>query len=318
MHILFILGGIILLLVGGEGLVKGSVTVARKLGMSPLVIGIVLVGFGTSAPEMVTCVLAALHGSPGIAVGNVIGSNIANILLIIGTASTIASIPCNPKAFYRDGIALAGATIICVAALMTGEVTRMIGVVFLIILACYLGYTIRTERKPCYSPSGRVHEEESHLLDPVPGKLVNGLIMAVSGMAAIMFGAKLVVDGAVELARAMEISETLIGLTVISIGTSLPELVASAMAAFRRQTELAFGNILGSNMFNTLGILGSTAVIAPIPVPPEILEFDLWVMAAVTLIFLIVSMRLWMIVRVEGFILLGCYACYLGWLVTHA
>lgn len=318
MHILLIIGGILLLLIGGEGLVKGSVAVARKLGLSPLVIGIVLVGFGTSAPEMVTCILAALNGSPGIAVGNVIGSNIANILLIIGTASTIASIPCNPKAFYRDGLALAGATAICVGALMMGEISRLTGAIFLVLLISYLAYTIRTEKKPGYSPSARVHEGESQLLDPVPGKLINGIVMLLSGMAAIMLGAKLVVDGAVELARAMEISETLIGLTVISIGTSLPELVASAMAAFRRQTELAFGNILGSNMFNTLGILGTTAVIAPIPVPEEVLKFDLWVMAAVTLVFLGVSMRLWQIVRIEGVVLLACYAGYIGWLVAHA
>lgn len=305
--------GLVLLIAGGETLVRGATTAARSLGVSPLLIGLTLVGMGTSAPELVTSLTAVLAGSPGIALGNVVGSNTANILLILGLAALISPIIVDRGAFRRDGWMLVASTVVCVAAVLAGTVTYVWGLVMLTGLAAYLVWAWMGERQ---SPDREARKFE-HLTEDVPvvrGGIWSGLGLALVGIALTIGGARLLVDNAVIVARDVGVSDTVIGLTVVAVGTSLPELVTSAVAAFRRHSDVALGNIIGSNIYNVLGILGITALVAPVRVPPEIIRLDIWVMVAATalvVLFVRTGMR---IVRLEGLALLVAYGAYIAWL----
>ncbi|MCB2081701.1 MAG: calcium/sodium antiporter [Rickettsiales bacterium] len=305
-----IISGLILLLVGGESLVRGSVTVARKFGISELMIGLTLVGFGTSTPELVTSVKAVLANAPGISVGNVVGSNIANILLILGSAAFVYPINCKPSAIRRDGIILIFSALCCVALTLYGTLARLPGLVFIALICLYVGYTYIKERMS-YSTSAEMHRAEARLADPVAGRLWVGLVMAAFGIALTIYGAKLLVDGAIALARSQGISEATIGLTIVAVGTSLPELVTCVVAAFRKNTDIAMGNVIGSNIYNIWFILGITAVIHPIPVPESIITLDIWVMLAVSLLLIAVVWKWRQISRKMGMFFLLLYAAYL-------
>lgn len=309
-----LLAGFVLLLGGGEALVKGAVGVAGRLGVSPMLIGFLLVGFGTSTPELVASLNAALIGAPGIAIGNVIGSNIANILLILGVAGVILPMATNRDAFKRDGAMLVVATIMMVVAVLTGVVGRTAAVVFLVVLAAYSVYSFRADRKAT-DAAGALHAAEAAEMDEVPPRHPNlwlSLGFTVAGIAAVVYGADLLVDGAIVVARAAGLSETLIGLTLVAVGTSLPELVTSVMAAIRKHGDVAFGNVVGSNVFNILGILGVTALVKPIAVPPEVLRLDIWVMSGVTVLLLIFAATGWRLARWEAGVFLALYALYMG------
>lgn len=306
--------GLILLLAGGESLVRGSVTVARKFGISELMIGLTLVGFGTSMPELVTSVNAALADAPGISVGNVVGSNIANILLILGVAVLIYPINCNPSAVLRDGSALIASAVCCVALALYGTVSLLPGLLFIVLISLYVGYTYLKERSS-HSASAEMHRAEAHLVDPVANRLWVGLIMAAGGIALTIYGAKLLVDGAIDLARSQGISEATIGLTIVAVGTSLPELVTSIVAAFRRNTDIALGNVIGSNIYNIWFILGVTAIIHPIPVPQSIIAMDIWVMLAVSLLLIAIIWKWNTISRPVGVLFLVLYGAYIAALV---
>lgn len=305
--------GLVLLVAGGDTLVRGATTAARSLGVSPLLIGLTLVGMGTSAPELVTSLTAVLAGSPGIAMGNVVGSNTANVLLILGLAALISPIVVDRKAFRRDGWMLILSTAICVAAVVAGTIDYRWGLAMLAGLAVYLLWAWMGERRH----RDREARKYEHLTEDAPdarGGLWAGLGLAVIGIALTVGGARLLVDNAVIVAREVGVSDTLIGLTVVAIGTSLPELVTSAVAAFRRHSDVALGNVIGSNIYNVLGILGITALVAPIRVPPEIIRLDIWVMVAATalvVLFVRTGMR---IVRLEGLALLAAYGAYIAWL----
>ncbi len=309
--------GFLLLVLGGGALVRGAVSVAERLGLSKLLIGLVLVGFGTSMPELATSVNAALAGSPRIAIGNVVGSNIANTLLILGLTATIFPIACDPKAFKRDGPALIVATLAFAVVGFSGTVGRLSGILFLTALLVYVAHTYRAEHRQA-DASAQLHAAESTLAEPGPRPLWLGLLFFVAGTGIVVAGADLLVDGAVELARGFGISETIIGLTLVAVGTSLPELAASSVAAFRRHTDIAFGNIVGSNLFNILGILGVTAVITPLPVPPGVLSFDLWVLLAVTALLIVFAMTRWVLSRLEGLVFMAGYLGYLVFLAIRA
>lgn len=313
-----LLAGFVLLLGGGEALVKGAVGVAGRLGVSPMLIGFLLVGFGTSTPELVASLNAALIGAPGIAIGNVVGSNIANILLILGVAGIILPMATNRDAFRRDGAMLVVATVMMVAVALTGEFGRVAGVFFLVVLAAYSVYSFRADRKAT-DAAGALHAAEAEHLDDVPPAHPNlglSLGLAVAGIAAVVYGADLLVDGAIVLARAAGLSETLIGLTLVAVGTSLPELVTSVMAAIRKHTDVAFGNVVGSNVFNILGILGVTSLVQPIAVPPEVLRLDLWVMSGATVLLLVFAATGWRLARWEAGVFLALYALYMAVLFT--
>lgn len=320
--LLLLIGGFFLLVLGGELLVRGSVNVATRLGVSPLVIGLTLVGFGTSTPELVTSVQAALAGAPGIAYGNIVGSNIANLLLILGVATIILPITVESSTLKRDGLVMIGVALVFAAMAATMPAGRLVGAVFLAALAAYIYLAFRQESQSS-SDHGAVYDKSlaAQGVDPalVPGAMSKGsllvpLLTAVGGLAIVVLGGKFLVDGAVGLARSYGVSETLIGLTIVAVGTSMPELVTSVMAALRKQTDVAFGNIVGSNIYNILGIGGATALMAPTDVPREIVTFDNLVMIAISVLVIFFAWTGRRISRGEGAVLLLGYIGYLAWL----
>jgi cation:H+ antiporter len=313
----FIAAGLVVLVIGGELIVRGAVRAASLLGMSPLLIGLTLVGFGTSTPELLTSLVAAFQDSPGIAVGNVIGSNIANSLLILGVAAMISPMAVQPAAFQRDGIALAGSSLACALAVWLGFLDRLTGIAFVALLVGYIVWAWRHERQGRNAEAERQQQIASNVPAGAQG-LPAALVLAGLGIGLTMLGAKLLVDGAIDLARGWGVSETVIGLSIVAIGTSLPELVASIIAALRRQGGVALGNVIGSNIYNILGILGVTAAAHPIAIPPEIAHLDIWVLLAVTLVLLLFLRSGWTLQRWEGAVFLGSYACYVGYLALYA
>lgn len=312
---LLVILGLAGLVLGGEMLVRGAVSVARSLGISPMVVGLTIVGFGTSTPELVTSLQAALSGSSGIAIGNVVGSNIGNALLILGIAALLAPIAVDPREFRRDAPMLALATAICVAAVLAGTLSRPAGVGFLLVLAGYLGFTFWSERGT-HTPAYAMYEAEA---EAVPGPDLSrgwAIGLALVGLVATIFGARLLVQGAVAIAQGVGMSETVIGLTIVAIGTSMPELVTSVIAVRKGQGDVALGNVIGSNIFNILGILGITAIVHPMTVPPEIIRLDIWVMVAATAALIAAAWQGWRVARIEGALLLAGYAVYLWWLLA--
>ncbi|NJO33001.1 MAG: calcium/sodium antiporter [Rhodospirillales bacterium] len=311
-----IVAGLALLAIGGEGVVRGAVGVARRLGLSELLIGLTLVGFGTSTPELMTSIDAALAGSPGIALGNVIGSNVGNILLILATVVLIRPISMNPAAVRRDGLFVIVVSMALAAlAVLFGELNRWVGAAFVTTLALYIVATWLLERRG--GPAAEMHQEESHTHDPAPSALWLSLLFAFAGLGLLVWGADLLVEGAISTARVAGISETVIGLTIVAIGTSLPELVATLAAALKGRSDVAFGNIVGSNLYNILGILGVTALIQPLAIPVDIGVVDWAVLigsAGLLLIFGASGRRL---TRLEGAILLAFYCGYVGYLLSR-
>lgn len=312
----FVLAGLAGLVFGGDLLVRGAVDLARRIGLSPLIIGLTLVGFGTSTPELVTSLRAAFVGSPGIAVGNVVGSNIANILLILGFAAVLSPLAIEKSSFMRDGTVLALSTLMCLGAVQFGHLSPVIGAVFVLTLVGYLVFTITRERRAGTQPAA----SDVPGVEPVPvaDSLWKDLAFVILGLALTILGARFLVSGAIEIADAFGVSEAIIGLTIVAVGTSLPELVTTVAAARRGQSDIAFGNIVGSNIFNVLFILGATALIHPIDVPASIIRFDIWVMVAVTALLLLVASTRWRINRIEGALLLAAYVAYTAWLVRPA
>lgn len=309
-----ILAGLALLALGGEGVIRGAVGVARRLGLSELLIGLTLVGFGTSAPELITSIDAALRGSPGIALGNVLGSNISNILLILALVVLVRPIAVDPAAVRRDGLLVIAVSIALAAlALSLGALDRLAGAALLAALITYVILVWRLERKG--GPAAALHEAEAHTHDPAPRQLVFSALFAVGGLALLVWGADLLVGGAITLARVAGLSETVIGLTIVAIGTSLPELVATLAAALKGRSDVAFGNIVGSNLYNILGILGATALIHPIPIPSDISLADWLVLigsAVMLALFALTGRRL---SRFEGAAMLIGYALYVAYLL---
>jgi cation:H+ antiporter len=325
-----IAGGLVLLIAGGEMLVRGAAATAERLGMSPLLIGITLVGFGTSMPELVTSIEASMLGSPGIAIGNIVGSNIANILLILGIAALIAPIAVAQAALMRDGSIVFATAAIFVGVSFLPAFDRLVGAVFFSGLVGYLYYAYRQERAG--APDGHTaafekreaHDEvldagsgavavaaEQRVATQQGGSLWPSLALALAGLAVVVFGGKLLVEGAIGTARSAGLSETIIGLTIVAIGTSLPELVTSVVAAIRGHSDVALGNILGSNIYNILGIGGLTALIAPTTIPAEVATFDGPVMLVVSAALLVVARTGYRISRGEGAFLLASYIGYL-------
>ncbi|WP_027135528.1 calcium/sodium antiporter [Geminicoccus roseus] len=314
---LLILSGLVLLVVGGELLVRGAVSAARAIGISPLMIGLTLVGFGTSAPELVTSLIAAFQGAPGIAVGNVVGSNIANILLILGVTALIYPLAVAPPAFRRDGLALAGSTVACLGAVLWGFMDRWIGLLFVAVLVAYIAWAYRSERA-APDAEAEMHEHVAEDARAGPGGILGSVVLALVGIAATVGGARLLVGGAIELAQSAGISETVIGLTIVAVGTSLPELVACAVAALRRHADVALGNVIGSNIYNVLGILGITSSVHPIAIPVEIARLDIWVLIAATALVLLFLRTGWTLRRWEGAVFVLLYGAYAGYLVVDA
>ena len=318
MLILFLAIGLVLLLIGGELFVRGSVSIARRLGVSPLLIGLTLVGFGTSTPELVTSLQAAMAGSPGVATGNVIGSNIANILLILGLAALLKPVLVDARAFRRDSVVLVLSALLCLGVVMSGVLDRLSGLAFITGLVVYIGFAIWQERGTVMAGSVDIAAAAGAGEPlPAPSSTVLAGMFTLSGLALVIIGASLLIDGAVGIATRFGISETIIGLSIVAVGTSLPELATSVIAALRGQGDVAFGNIVGSNIYNVLGILGVTALVQPIPVPPEIMAADIWIMLAATCVLILVARTGHRITRTEGTLMLASYGAYTAWLASQ-
>jgi cation:H+ antiporter len=316
---LSLLGGLVLLITGGELLVRGAVQVAARLGVSPLIIGITLVGFGTSMPELVTSVQAALIGAPGIAYGNIVGSNIANALLILGTAAILCPIAVTSQALRRDGLTMVAVAVVFAVLAAVMPMSRPLGGAFILVLVAYVFIAFRQEQQ-APADHGAAFDKGAAFQSADPGTIpapqssepfALPLLTAFGGLALVVVGGTLLVDGAVSLAKTFGISETVIGLTVVAVGTSLPELVTSVVAAIRRQGDVAFGNIIGSNIYNILGIGGATALIAPSAVPADIVSFDNLVMVGVSCLLVLFAWTGFMIRRWEAAALLAGYGGYL-------
>ncbi|MGB0576627.1 MAG: calcium/sodium antiporter [Alphaproteobacteria bacterium] len=312
MNLLITIGGLALLLFGGEALIRGAVGLARRAGISPFIVGLTIIGFGTSAPEMVVSVDAALSGSPGIAVGNVIGSNVANILLIVGAAALFVPLAVHPDALKRDGMMMAFATILFIAIALMGTASWYHGVIALTVLVAYLGYSIWSDRRGI-DAAAQMHSDEGELLQSgLPDKMWAMLLALAIGLVALVAGSRFAVIGASAIAREAGISEEVIGITLVAFGTSLPELATAMVAAARKQADVCIGNVIGSNIFNLLGITGAAAIAAPLPFSASVVTFDIWVLAAVTILFMWFMLTGRRIQRWEGGVLLLLYFTYIS------
>ena len=306
-----IIAGFALLLFGGESVVRGSVALAQRLGVSPLIVGLTIVGFGTSLPEMVVSVNAALVGSPGLAVGNVVGSNIANILLILGVAAVIAPIAAHPGAVKRDLLGMSAATLVYVGLGMSGQIVFWQGVLMLIALMSYIGFTVWHDNKS-NDEAAEMHRDEAAEMGEIPLRTVSIAGIIIVGLFAVVVGAEWLVTGATTLATEFGVPEEVIGLTVVAIGTSLPELATSIVAAYRGHSDVCVGNVLGSNLFNLFGITGVTALFAPLPFSDKIVSFDLWILLAATAIIIPFMLTGRRISRPEGIVLLILYVSFIA------
>lgn len=302
------LGGFVLLLGGADFMVRGSVALARRFDVSPLVIGLTIVALGTSLPELMVSLRAALDGSTGLAAGNIVGSNIANILLILGVSGLMAPIACTRQALFRDGTAMVGATFLLVLVGMLGTIGFWHGLTGVILLSVYLFSCYWSERRS----GDAIHAEEAENVSVVHGSLgVIGLAV-VGGLIGVLIGAELLVEGATGLARSFGISEEVIGLTLVAFGTSVPELATAIVAGLRGHADVSLGNVFGSNLFNTLGIMGVVTLFVPINIPESMLQFDVWVMIAASIMIVVMLRSGWRLGRPEAAFLLVCYGLFVA------
>ncbi|WP_395645261.1 calcium/sodium antiporter [Terricaulis sp.] len=313
-----IVGGLVLLGVGGEFVVRGAVGVARRLGVSELMIGLTLVGFGTSTPELITSINAALRGSTDVAVGNVVGSNISNVLLIAAVTATFVPIAVQRAAVMRDGVMMIISAAMLAAYVMVQPIIEWwAGAIGVSLLIWYLWSTWLRERRTT-TPSAELHREEAQLRGPPAPRLGISMLLALVGVVALIFGADYLVRGAITLARLAGMSETVIGLTIVAVGTSLPEFVATLASAIKGKSDVAFGNVVGSNIYNVLGILGITAIVKPLPVPPDLTWIDWSVFVGSAVLLVIHALTGSRVRRIEGASLLLLYVAYVAYLVLRS
>jgi len=300
-----------MLIVAGDLLVRGAVNLALRLGIPALIVSLTIVAFGTSAPELLISVDATLDGKPGLAIGNVVGSNIANVLLVLGLPALIAGMHCGALDTRRSYLQMLGATAIFIGLAQWGIVSRGIALILLAMLALCLWDQFRGAM--AHRRARRIEEED--MAEAVEGAdpAMRGwriAIYLIAGLVGLPVGAGLLVENASILARAFGISEAAIGLTLVAVGTSLPELATTVAAALRRQADVALGNVIGSNLFNLLAILGIAALVAPIPIDQRVLDVDLWVMLAAALILAPVSIWRRDLTRGAGIALTALYLLY--------
>lgn len=302
--------GVALLYAGGELLVRGAVNISRIYGLSPLVVGLTVVAFGTSAPELAASLIAAVKGSPDIALGNVIGSNTANIGLILGVASIIDPISAHGKFLIREMPVLIGVSLLLPLVLVVGNIERYEGIGLVLLIIPYIWILLR-ERE-----TKAVEAEFEEEYGRSPGRPLEALALTVGGIILLVGGASALVEGAVEIARSFGIREHIIGITLVAFGTSLPELATSAVAAMRREGDIALGNVVGSNVFNILAVLGLTATLRPLPVTFDSVSLDTLVMLVFTFALAPFAMTGRTISRFEGSALLTGYLIYVGTVLT--
>jgi cation:H+ antiporter len=343
--------GLLFLLGGGEVLLRGAASLATGLGLSPLLIGLTVVAAATSMPELVVTVTSGIEGVPDLGVGNVIGSNIANILLVLGTAAIICPIATRPEHVLRDGMVLLIATVLFTAFAFTSTIGRLEGSLMLVALVLYLVFSYYSDRRingkrssdraarnrdaqnrdpadqseagsdspsQCSAPGAdptpdtALQEDTSVAERPARFGWMMAVVFIVTGVGALVGGSHLLIGGAIDIARDLGVSEAVIGLTLVAVGTSLPELATAIVAGIRRHSEIALGNVIGSNLFNLLLVLGVLGLIIPFQVAPEMLSFDIWVMVGAVVVLLPVMMTGWRIGRREGAVFLLAYGVYVA------
>ncbi len=305
-----LVAGLVLLAVSGEALLRGAVTSALILRVPPLIIGLTIIALGTSAPELTVSVQAALVGQTDIAIGNVIGSNIANILLVMGTMAVLSPFVVSEASVSRDGRFMLLVSALLVGLAYYGVISLFIGSLLLAALVIYTVYLYRSSNDAAHSAEAASSAEENAL----PGGLWVAIPTLLAGLVGIVWGADLMVMGATQLARDFGISEAVIALSIVAIGTSLPELAVAIFASLRGQAGLAVGNIIGSNISNILLILGGTSLVAPLPIVGELAQRDVWVMLGVAVlgVYFMASKR--RMSRLEGAVCVALYVGYIGFI----
>lgn len=323
--ILLVLGGLVALMVGGDVLVRGAVRLAEKAGVTPLLIGLVVIGFGTSMPELVTSIEASLIGVPAIAWGNIVGSNLANSLLILGAAAAISPMYWTRTHTLRDPAVALIASVVLLVIAAAGLGHWAIGTALVIGLIGYIAWCYRAESvgADIAAAENLAHDRATALeltdsnLHGKPDGWTAPVLLTLAGLALLILGGQALVVGAIDLARLLGMTETVIGLTVVAFGTSLPELVTTAIAARKGESGIAFGNVIGSNLYNALGIGGATMIVAPQAIPSELLVPDLLLVVATALFLLAWPSWRGRVGRQTGFILMALYCGYIAYAVIQ-
>jgi len=310
-----VVAGLALLVWSADRFVNGASATAKYAGMPPLLIGMVIIGFGTSAPEMMVSAIAASQGNPGLALGNAYGSNITNIALILGLVAVISPIAVHSQVLRKELPVLTVITLLAAYQLWDGELTRMDALVLLVVFAALVGWSIREGLR---HRSDSLSSEIEHKLAEQTMPLKRAIFWLVAGLILLIISSRILVWGAVHIAQSLGISDLIIGLTIVAVGTSLPELASSIVAARKGEHDLALGNILGSNLFNTLAVVGIAATIHPLAVAPEVLYRDWVVMAVLTVSLFVMGYGFrgpGRINRVEGGVLLAAFVGYTSYLI---
>lgn len=313
MSYVYLVAGLSLLVFGGDILVRGAVSLAVRMNIPHLIIGLTIVAFGTSAPELLISIRAAMSDLSGITLGNVVGSNIANIWLVLGVPALITAICCDQKNIHHNFFFMIGASVILIGLCFFAPLSIWHGAILTVLIFLFLADCfVRAKRHK--NDAEVIDEDVEELIEEVEGAtevpLWKTLGLIILGLIGLAIGAELTIQGAVEIAKAFGVSDTTIGLTVVAIGTSLPELAATIMAALRGHPGLALGNAIGSNIYNICAVLGITALITPIKVDPVFLSFDLWVMLAAALTIFPFIMFKWKINKIVGVLFLAAYCLY--------
>ena len=310
----YLILGLITLIVGGEFLVRGAVGIAKKAKISTLVIGMTVISFGTSAPELFVSIGAAMDGNADIAIGNVVGSNIANLALVLGLTVLILPLIVDRNSKVIDWPMMMLATILFAVFCADGAVQRYEGVILFVILIAFIYFLIRNSRRKNKQLAAEEPDEEiAKIKDPI----WKAILLTLIGLVALYFGSEWLVAGAVDIAASFGMEQRVIAVTVVAFGTSVPELVTSLVAAFKKETDISIGNLIGSNIFNIMAVIGITAMVKPLAVEPEVNNFDMWwvlAIAAVLLPMMIIGKR---IGRFKGFLLFGTYVVYITLLVMN-
>ena len=318
--VMLVLAGLALLAGGGEALVRAATTLAELAGVTPAVIGLTVVAIGTSLPELVVSLLAAIRGEPDLAVANVVGSNIFIVAATLGLTALIIPLPVHGSAVRLEWPVMFGASFLCLLLARDGAVDRLEGAFFLVALTLFIAYTVHIARSSVKPAEARhiAEQVESRDIDapsaegrPARPRLPITLVVLAIGLGALVLGGRLLVDGAIALARIAGMTERVIGLTIVAGGTGAPELATSLVAAFRKRTDVAVANMIGSNIFNILGILGVTALFVPVPVSAAIVQSDMWWMIGTSMLLLPLLRSGSRLSRPEGAVLVSVYAAYL-------
>lgn len=320
MTFVYLIAGLVLLVAGAEVLVRGAAKLAAQFGIPPLIIGLTVVAFGTSAPETAVSVQAALDGSGDLAIGNVVGSNIANVLLILGLTALIAPLIVSRQLIRLDVPIMIGASLLTFGLAWDGSLSRLDGALLFAGVLTYTGFLIYSARKDKGGDDDEFAKEFGLDEAPKPYAWAINLGLIIAGLVLLVTGSNFLVEGAVTLARALGISELVIGLTVVAVGTSLPELATSILAAIKGERDIAVGNIVGSNIFNLLCVLGLASLVSPaaISVSPNALAFDFPVMIAVAVACLPIFFAGYRINRWEGLLFLAYYVAYTLYLILSS